>query len=485
MLLNKAPLPPLVIFPEGTTSNTLTMTMFKTGAFGPENAVQPVCISYNNRYGDCMYLDDLQSIVQLGSQFINFVTVSFLHPYLPSAEEQRDSTLYANNVRKVMAARLHCELTAHAFEDVLLADLADKYGKDSAQFDTFTVSSAYKRFDIKASTALKIGKVFMGLSDTHGLVKFEAFQALCGFDSDSEEGVAQKIYKLLLEVSGEVDESSAEVVIVDGDEEVKTAELKVDVDTVHMPVNRVVQGSYKRQKAWARREKHRTTTVEVPPAKRGVVQRHLTFETFLVLVGVCYHPALADDALTLCFAMCDRDCDGLLDARRDIGRVIECLERRQSQSQSKEEKEKEEEGEAKEKWMDFLQRQSEGRQQQLMEDLYAACTSAQLPFGDFYNRIKIEEMSQVVQWLLQWVLLVVTGLKLDSEKDFREFCVLSDAGVAGGASVGASGQQEQKQQHAKKKSVSTVLAGVDETKGVEEREEKVADGLELGDAQKY
>ena len=57
-------------------------------------------------------------------QWRNQVELEFLPPYTPSQEEVKDSKLFANNVRKLMADKLGVPLC-----DVTFDDLKKKYGK--------------------------------------------------------------------------------------------------------------------------------------------------------------------------------------------------------------------------------------------------------------------------------------------------------------------------------------------------------------------
>ncbi|KAJ6634430.1 hypothetical protein lerEdw1_014028 [Lerista edwardsae] len=72
--------PQVLFFPEGTCSNKKALLKFKPGAFISGVPIQPVLIRYPNSL--------------------------FLPVYQPSAEEEINPTLYANNVQKVMARAL-------------------------------------------------------------------------------------------------------------------------------------------------------------------------------------------------------------------------------------------------------------------------------------------------------------------------------------------------------------------------------------------
>lgn len=118
-----------LIFPEGTTSNRKALMSFKPGGFLPGKTVQPVLIRYKNKHDTVSWTWDqphgfilcfLLTICQLA----NYAQLEFLEPYTPSDEEVANPKLFAENVRKVMAARLDVPLCNMTFEDI-----KEKYAK--------------------------------------------------------------------------------------------------------------------------------------------------------------------------------------------------------------------------------------------------------------------------------------------------------------------------------------------------------------------
>ncbi|KAJ6661398.1 hypothetical protein lerEdw1_015026 [Lerista edwardsae] len=87
--------PQIMIFPEGTCTNRSCLITFKPGAFIPGVPVQPVILRYPNKL--------------------------FLPVYVPSEEERKNPSLYANNVRRIMAKALGVSVTDYTFEDCQLA----------------------------------------------------------------------------------------------------------------------------------------------------------------------------------------------------------------------------------------------------------------------------------------------------------------------------------------------------------------------------
>lgn len=100
---------PLVMFVEGTTTNGKCLLEFKDGAFEPGVPVQPVVM----RHGDGHFVNMEQghwtwiTFTLLATIARHKITVDILPVYHPSAEEKANPSLYANNVRKVMAAHMN------------------------------------------------------------------------------------------------------------------------------------------------------------------------------------------------------------------------------------------------------------------------------------------------------------------------------------------------------------------------------------------
>uniref|UniRef100_A0A3B4BC04 EF-hand domain-containing protein n=1 Tax=Periophthalmus magnuspinnatus TaxID=409849 RepID=A0A3B4BC04_9GOBI len=113
--------PQLLIFPEGTCTNRSCLITFKQ-AFIPGVPVQPVILRYPNKmdtvtwtwqgFGSTLLLLTL-------CQPYTTVEIEFLPPCIPSEEEKKSPTLFANHVRDVMGA-LGVPVTDHTYEDCRL-----------------------------------------------------------------------------------------------------------------------------------------------------------------------------------------------------------------------------------------------------------------------------------------------------------------------------------------------------------------------------
>ncbi|XP_033010217.1 lysophosphatidylcholine acyltransferase 1 [Lacerta agilis] len=117
--------PQIMIFPEGTCTNRSCLITFKPGAFIPGVPVQPVILRYPNKLDTITWTwqgpGALKILWLTLCQFHNFVEIEFLPVYIPSEEEKRNPSLYANNVRRIMAQALGVPVTDYTFEDCQLA----------------------------------------------------------------------------------------------------------------------------------------------------------------------------------------------------------------------------------------------------------------------------------------------------------------------------------------------------------------------------
>ncbi|ETV87415.1 hypothetical protein H257_00998 [Aphanomyces astaci] len=126
--------PPLLIFPEGTTSSQDYLTKFKKGAFAAGLPVQPVVLKYPFRHFDISWPPGVSAgylVLRMLCQVHMPMDVSFLAPYTPSDAERANPDLFAENVRQVMAKPINAKCTNHTFEDVRLLCEVGAYASKS------------------------------------------------------------------------------------------------------------------------------------------------------------------------------------------------------------------------------------------------------------------------------------------------------------------------------------------------------------------
>jgi len=101
-------IPPIVIFPEGTTTNGKYLIEFKNGAFYPLKPIQPVLIHYKFKYFNPCWveLSATQYFTNLLTQWSNAVEITFLPVVRPTEEEKKDITKYRDRLQEIMAREL-------------------------------------------------------------------------------------------------------------------------------------------------------------------------------------------------------------------------------------------------------------------------------------------------------------------------------------------------------------------------------------------
>lgn len=112
-----------LIFPEGTFTNGRSLLKFKSGAFAVGKPVTPIVFTYPS-YKPFWNREEstfLTQLYRISSRVYTPVIMEYLPTYTPSQEELEDAKLYAENVRKYIAA--HCD-----------RPLSDKGLKDSPNY---------------------------------------------------------------------------------------------------------------------------------------------------------------------------------------------------------------------------------------------------------------------------------------------------------------------------------------------------------------
>ncbi|XXQ36907.1 EF-hand domain-containing protein [Plasmodiophora brassicae] len=113
--------PPLLIFPEGTTSNNTTLLRFKKGGFVASVPVQPVALKYPWEYFDPSWTNYSPQMggtcFRLLCQVYTSVEVTWLPVVTPTPEEAADPQLFADNVRTTMARVMRLPIVPFSAED--------------------------------------------------------------------------------------------------------------------------------------------------------------------------------------------------------------------------------------------------------------------------------------------------------------------------------------------------------------------------------
>lgn len=188
--------PPLLVFPEGTTSIESVLTMFKAGSFVPGQPVQPICIRYPHCHFD-QYLGGLMwTLYRTFCQIYNCAHYTYLEEYIPSEEEKKDAKLFANNVRKVMQQELNAEITEHSFVDMRFKHKAQLKGVDA---ENIVLADVRDMFNMKHGEVAELLKSFKEMDkDQDGHISFQEFCKIIKFNpkGDYKEN-AERLYNLL------------------------------------------------------------------------------------------------------------------------------------------------------------------------------------------------------------------------------------------------------------------------------------------------
>lgn len=105
--------PPVVIFPEGTTSNGAQLVRFHRGAFLAGVPVQPVVLKYKFWFADPSFTDVPAHKLALRIVFSPFsrLEVTYLPVHVPTTAETQNAQLYADTVQAHMAHQLDVPIT--------------------------------------------------------------------------------------------------------------------------------------------------------------------------------------------------------------------------------------------------------------------------------------------------------------------------------------------------------------------------------------
>jgi 1-acyl-sn-glycerol-3-phosphate acyltransferase len=109
---------PMLIFPEGTTTNGESILEFKKGAFVPGVPVRPVLLVYTGQWDPACTTyrvkedgfkenSDVDWAMQFLGHFVHSLKIRVLPPYVPSEAERADPSFYAQNCQSYMASELH------------------------------------------------------------------------------------------------------------------------------------------------------------------------------------------------------------------------------------------------------------------------------------------------------------------------------------------------------------------------------------------
>merc|ERR1719265_2669518 len=109
--------PPVMIFPEGVLTNGSALIQFRAGAFDAARPVTPVCLRHRwrnfNPSGTGANRSMATVLLRTMCQFSNSCDIDILDEMAPTEAEHDEPILFAQRVRKAMAAHLQLPCTEH------------------------------------------------------------------------------------------------------------------------------------------------------------------------------------------------------------------------------------------------------------------------------------------------------------------------------------------------------------------------------------
>jgi lysophosphatidylcholine acyltransferase/lyso-PAF acetyltransferase len=135
--------PPVMIFPEGTTTNGKYLISFKKGAFFTLDPIQIVCLKYEERSFALSYdcIGDIYCFVFVFCQFVNRLTVTEFDVFDPEylgLTKEKDWVVYMAKVKEVMRKCLGVRNSEAGFNEkkIFYQELREKMKESNAQFKT-------------------------------------------------------------------------------------------------------------------------------------------------------------------------------------------------------------------------------------------------------------------------------------------------------------------------------------------------------------
>jgi lysophosphatidylcholine acyltransferase/lyso-PAF acetyltransferase len=143
--------PPILIFPEGTTTNQDYLLDFQRGAFLAGVPVQPVCLSYPFAHADATWSADAGTLwlfFRLCCQFVNRLQVRYLRPVVPDARMKAHPELFAAVTRALMADALGvCTLQFSDHDTAVINRVTQRHGRALVRYTLRHLMRAHEEID--------------------------------------------------------------------------------------------------------------------------------------------------------------------------------------------------------------------------------------------------------------------------------------------------------------------------------------------------
>lgn len=205
------PYPPLLVFPEGTTTGDNSLLQFKAGAFTSGMPVQPVVMQYPYCNLDVVWSCDMSTLelfLRMITQVYNRMHVTYLPVYYPSPDEKANPQLYADNVRDIMYNAMAeydptVIKTSHSYEDVRLLTKAQKLYRGSIDnVENLKVSTDFTFSDASQLLKMDIDQINMLLTkfravDKDGSGTIDAVEFAEAMNLDLDDPCTEHLFGIL------------------------------------------------------------------------------------------------------------------------------------------------------------------------------------------------------------------------------------------------------------------------------------------------
>jgi len=209
---DKPAYPPILVFPEGTTTTSNTLLQFKKGAFLSGQPVQPVVVQYPFCNFEMVWGGDANAgwvAWRMLSQVYNCMTVEYLPVVTPTEDEKKDPDLFATRVRELMGEKIDdVYLTEHSYEDLRLLNAAQAcYDSTSTGIkvtNDVTFATLDDHLNLTADKAVKLIEKFHAMDkDGNGMINEKEFVE--GLDLDPDSEFSHQAFQIMTEGNGEFD----------------------------------------------------------------------------------------------------------------------------------------------------------------------------------------------------------------------------------------------------------------------------------------
>ncbi|MED6183079.1 Lysophospholipid acyltransferase lpeat2 [Stylosanthes scabra] len=170
--------PPVLLFPEGTTTNGRCLISFQLGAFIPGYPIQPIVVRYPH-----VHFDQSWGSISLGklmfrmfTQFHNFFEVEYLPVIYPRDDKLESAAYYAERTGHAMATALNVVKTEHSYGDLMLHVKAQEAKQEKPSSYMVEMSRVEKLFKLSSTEALDFLDRFLSMNpDPSGRVQYHNF----------------------------------------------------------------------------------------------------------------------------------------------------------------------------------------------------------------------------------------------------------------------------------------------------------------------